>query len=310
MIVAGIDIGTLTCRLLIAEITLSGVLREIDSDRRILRLGECVDRDRQLKSEAMDRVVRTFREWSVTIASQPVDATVAVATSAVREAKNRQEFLAMVKQETGFEIEVLSGEEEARRTLMGLEFGLPAHIDSILGLDIGGGSTEFIRSVKGKPPVMESLDIGVVRLTERYLHSDPPQEIEIKEAEQYILAELQVMKQKFGDVSAVTLVGTAGTVTTLAAMAQSLTVYEHARIHNYCLTFEKICELENQLRSRTCAARAELPGLESNRASVIIAGTIILRTVMESLEFKKCLVSDYGLREGIIVNLAKNNFDC
>ncbi len=305
MIFAGIDIGTLTCRLLIADISHDGIFREIDSDRRMLRLGEGVDHEQMLKAEAMERVVQALREWRVSITSHSVVATVAVATSAVREAKNRQEFLAKVKQETGIEIEVLSGEEEARRTLIGLEFGLPAHVDSILGLDIGGGSTEFIRSVKGNTSVMESLNIGVVRLTERYFHSDPPCKEDVMEAEQCIRTEMQDLQEKIGDLATATLVGTAGTVTTLAAMAQCMTVYEPSRIHNYWLTLEQICGLENQLRSLTSADRAQIPGLEPGRASVIVAGTIILRTVMETLGMTQCLVSDYGLREGIIVERSK-----
>lgn len=305
MIVAGVDIGTLTCRLLIAEISPNGCLREIDSDRRLLRLGEGVDQEHVLKAEAMARVVNTLSEWQTRIASHSVESTVAVATSAVRESTNQQEFLDYVKGETGFEIEVLSGEEEARRTLLGIAFGLPSEGVKFLGLDIGGGSTELFRSSQERLPVVASLELGVVRLTERCFQCDPPRESEVIAAEKLIRSSVQRIQSTFGDLSAVTLVGTAGTVTTLAAMAQRLGMYEPARIHNYWLSLEKIRELENDLRTRTQVKRAQLPGLEAGREGVIVAGTIILRTVMETLEFNKCLVSDYGLREGIIVDLIK-----
>ncbi len=302
MIVAGIDIGTLTCRLLIVDISKDGSLREINSDRRMLRLGEGVDQRHILAPNAMDRVVGTLCEWQGIMISYGVEATVAVATSAVRESTNQQEFLSYVQKETGLEIEVLSGEEEARRTLVGIEYGLPMAGESFVGLDIGGGSTELFRMSQGGQPIVVSLDLGVVRLTERCFQSDSPSEYEVHVAEQIIHTDIQGVRPTFGDVSAVTLVGTAGTVTTLAAMAQELSIYEPARIHNYLLSFEKICELENDLLSRTAVERSQLQGLEPGREGVIVIGTIILRIVMEVLGFKHCLVSDYGLREGIIVD--------
>ena len=301
MIIAGIDLGTLTGRLLIVESRADKSFRVIDSDRQILRLGEGVDQNRQLSLEAMKRVVEKLKEWKTKIEAHPVDAVVVVATSAVREALNQGYFLALVKNETGFDIEVLSGEGEARRTLRGIEFGLPPDTPSVLGLDIGGGSTEFILSLQEDLPIVASLDIGVVRLTERFMHSDPPKEEEVARAKCFIQEELEGIPIHSRDLTKVTLVGTAGTITTLAAMAQRLPKYEPTRIHHYWLSLNRVCELEDSLRSHTAVERAQLPGLEPGREGVIVAGTIILRTVMETLGFKHCLVSDYGLREGIIV---------
>ncbi|GJL64749.1 MAG: hypothetical protein NPIRA04_34030 [Nitrospirales bacterium] len=302
MIVAGIDIGTLTCRLLIADIGSDGGFREIDSDRRILRLGEGVDQKGVLNIEAMERVIHVLGEWQKAIVRCHVEAIVLVATSAVREANNQQEFLERVKQETGFSIDVLSGNEEARRTLLGIKFGLPSEVKDYVGLDIGGGSTECIRISGDGQPIVTSLDIGVVRVTERCFQSDPPHEQEVMAAERLIKDHIQPLQQSLSAHAHATLVGTAGTVTTLAAMAQ-LTHYEPARIHNYWLTLEKIRELEYTLRSRSRAQRLHLPGLEAGREGVIVAGTIIFRTIMEMLGFARCLVSDYGLREGILIDL-------
>ena len=306
MLLAGIDIGTLTCRLLIADIFPDHSMKEVESDRRILRLGEGVDGEGRLSHDAMARVVGALKEWQTRITNHHVAATIAVATSAAREAENRQEFLAWIKKETGFEVAVLSGEEEARQTFLGIQFGLPSEITDCLALDIGGGSTELILAPGREEPVVSSLDIGVVRLTERFFHSDPPELHEVKAAEQFILAEVKNIQPTIDRVKMVTLVGTAGTVTTLAAMAQRLRCYESARIHNYRLSLEHIHRLEKDLRMRTASERCQLPGLEGGREGVIIAGTVILRTVMEALGFEQCLVSDYGLREGILVHYATN----
>jgi exopolyphosphatase / guanosine-5'-triphosphate,3'-diphosphate pyrophosphatase len=185
-ILAGVDIGTLTCRLLIAELSSAGHVKELRSDRRILRLGENVDRERVLRADAMERVITTLKEWRQVIEECHADATIAVATSAVRDARNRDEFLDRVKRETGFEVEIISGEEEARRTLLGIRSGLPASVTDMLALDIGGGSTEFILDRPGRPSMMRSIDIGVVRLSERILRHDPPTVEEVERARKWV----------------------------------------------------------------------------------------------------------------------------
>ena len=304
MLLAAIDIGTLTCRLLVAEVHLPDQFKEIDADRRILRLGEGVAQHKRLSQEAMDRVVGTLKEWREKTAKYHLDALVVVATSAVRESENRQEFLTRVKQETGWDVEVLTGEEEARRTLLGIRFGLSATITDFLGLDIGGGSTECILDQKEQSPKVISLDLGVVRLLERVFDHDPPTAQDIQNAVACIDEQLRKVKQAFGEVKNIPLVGTAGTVTTLAAMAQSLKQYDRTRVHNYKLTLTKVKSLENDLIAKTSPERLGMPGLEPGREFVIVAGTIILRRMMEAFGVSSCLVSDFGLREGMLVDLA------
>ena len=301
---AGIDIGTLTCRLLIADLPSSGPLKELHSERRILRLGEGVDRLKRLKREAMDRVVQCLGAWRKVIDRYQVHACAAVATSAVRDAENRQEFLDRVKSEVGLEVETLSGEEEARRTMLGIRSGLPAGIIDVLALDIGGGSTEFIFARQGRTPVVRSIDIGVVRLSERVLHHDPPTREEIQQARAWVREETKGALTGTPRRRNETFVGTAGTITSLAAMAQQLPTYERPRIHNYRLTLDTIAKLEQELLSRSKAARVGMPGLENNREDVIASGAIILRTVMDTLGQRECLVSDLGLREGVLIHLA------
>ena len=252
----------------------------------------------------MDRVVATLKEWREQTAKYDLDAMVLVATSAVRESENRQEFLTQVKQETGWEVEVLTGEEEARRTLLGIRFGLPETITDFLGLDIGGGSTECILDRKGQSPLVISLDLGVVRLLERVFHHDPPTAQDLQNAEICIDEQLAKVVEVFGEMPNLPLVGTAGTITTLAAMAQSLKQYDRTRVHNYELTLSTVKSLEKDLIAKTSSERLDMPGLEPGREFVIVAGTVILRRMMEAFGVSKCLVSDFGLREGILVKVA------
>ena len=304
---AGIDIGTLTCRLLIAELASGCPLTELRSDRRILRLGEGVDQTKRLSPVAMDRVIACLQEWRNVINSYHVEATSVVATSAVRDAANRDEFLERVRREAGFQIEIITGDEEARRTLLGIRSGLPAGVTDILALDIGGGSTEFILDRPGDKPIVRSIDIGVVRLCERVLHHDPPTSEEVRQAREWVTRETKAAVAQMGAYRQATFVGTAGTITSLAAMAQKLSTYEPARIHNYRLNLEIIRELEHILLNRTKAERIGLPGLEKNREEVIAAGAIIIGTIMVTLGQLECLVSDVGLREGVLIDVEKKS---
>ena len=304
MRLAGVDIGTLTCRLLIADLSPGGKLIEVRSERRILRLGEGVDRTKQLSVVAMDRVLQCLKEWREIIDALHVDAMAVVATSAVRDAANRDEFLDSVKREAGFDVELISGEEEARRTMLGIRSGLPVGVADVLALDVGGGSTEFILDSPCQNPVVRSIDIGVVRLCERLLHHDPPTDGEVQQAREWVAKETKAAVAEMGSYQTATFVGTAGTITSLAAMAQKLPTYEPARIHNYRLRLDTIQELEQTLLSRRKADRVGLPGLEKGREEVIAAGAIIIRTVMETLGVSNVLVSDLGLREGVLIELA------
>jgi len=302
---AGVDIGTLTCRLLIADLPRGERLKEVRSERRILRLGEGVDQTKQLSVTAMDRVLQCLKEWRELIDIAQVDAVAVVATSAVRDAENRDEFLGRVKHEGGFEVELISGEEEARRTMLGIRSGLPHGVTNVLALDIGGGSTEFILDCPGQNPVVHSIDVGVVRLCERLLQHDPPTDGEVRQAREWIAKETKAAVGSMGNYQTANFVGTAGTVTSLAAMAQKLPTYEPVRIHNYTLSLDTILELEQTLLSRKKADRTGLPGLEKGREEVIAAGAIIILTIMETLGISTVIVSDLGLREGVLIDLAR-----
>jgi exopolyphosphatase/guanosine-5'-triphosphate,3'-diphosphate pyrophosphatase len=301
---AGIDLGTLTCRLLVADLAGQHLLQELHSDRRILRLGEGVDHTKRLSGVAMERVIGCLREWRAVIDTYDVSGCAVVATSAVRDAENRDEFLDRVKRETDFEIEVITGDEEARRTLLGIRSGLPPGVMDILALDLGGGSTELILDQPAGHPIVRSIDIGVVRLCERVLKHDPPTAEEIEQAREWVRRETHAAVSEMRGYQSASFIGTAGTITTLAAMAQKLPAYEPARIHHYTLTLSTVLELERTLLSRRKADRLGLPGLEKNREEVIAAGVLIVRTMMEILGISELLVSDLGLREGVLIDLA------
>jgi exopolyphosphatase/guanosine-5'-triphosphate,3'-diphosphate pyrophosphatase len=174
----------------------------------------------------------------------------------------------------------------------------------MLALDIGGGSTEFILDRPGQKPIVRSINIGVVRLCERLLHHDPPTVGEVEHAHEWVRKETEAAVAGMPRPDGLTFVGTAGTITTLAAMAQRLPAYESARIHNYMLMLDAIRELEQTLLSRKKADRIGLPGLDKGREEVIVSGAIIVRTGMEMLGMASVLVSDMGLREGVLIDLA------
>src|SRR2546428_361839 len=299
---AGIDIGTLTLRLLIARIGDDGRLHELASERRIVRLGEGLQPGRRLQPAPMARALETIAEWLPVIKRAGAREVVAVATSAVRDAVNRDEFLGEVKRRSGLDVEVVSGEEEAPPSLLGIPSRLPARVGRVVALDIGGGSTEFITIAPGQAPAMVSVDEGVVRLTEECLRSDPVRPDELAAARARIARHLDVVEAKLGPLAGNHLVGTAGTITTLAAMDQRLAGYVPLRIHNYRLSMEAVRRILAELIARTHAQRRELVGLEPGREGPILGGTLILAEGLGPVGFAGCLVSDYGLREGVLID--------
>lgn len=307
-VMAGIDIGSNTLRLLIAKLDSPYSLIELDSDRRITRLGQGLYRDGMLSPSAMARTVSALNEFKKRISGYEVDDLVVVGTSAAREAKNREEFLDRVKEETGFEVELISGMEEARRTFLGVLLGVGPIQSRMVVMDIGGGSTEFIIGEHGKPSQIMTTDLGVVTLTERYLATDPIPAQDFDTLRAAIENRLKPVCDSLVPEKPFSLVGTAGTITTLAAMDQRLAHYNPHRINRYPLKKSSIARMLKEFLSKTAQERSLLPSLEKGREDIIVAGTAILITTMDRLECDQLLVSDYGLREGILLDryLKKN----
>lgn len=298
--VAAIDIGTNSVLLLIAEANEAGALVPVVERATITRLGQGVDQTRELSREAIERTSRCLRAYASEIAGAGVSRAAAVGTSAMRDAKGAEEFRTEVSAILGFAPRVISGDEEARLTyrgsLSGLELSGPAVV-----FDIGGGSTEIIRGDATTGVIAEalSLDIGSVRLTERHVRSDPPTADQLRLADQDIARELDTAPS----LDAGTLVGVAGTVTTIAAIARRIDPYDAARIHGLRLELAEIAEVGRTLASLPLASRMGLPGLSPKRADVIVAGARLCMRIVERSGAPAVVVSDRGVRWGLAEEL-------
>ncbi len=304
MILAGIDIGTNSLRLLVAEIG-DNTFRELHSERIITRLGQDVDRTGILSREAEERTFAALSDFTAHLPLFSPFRTAAVGTSALRNAANAAGFIKEVKARTGLDITVITGEEEARLTLMGVGRVLKGHsLESALVVDIGGGSTELILTRPGSACVAMSLPLGAVYLTERFIKHDPPTDDEVANLRAAIRDELGHVDRlvpipKGNRICA----GTAGTITTMAAMDQRLARYDANKITGYVLTRISIDATVRTLVMSTVEERRGIAGLEAGREDIILAGAIIAQEILEWCGCEKILVSDWGLREGIILDL-------
>lgn len=296
---ASIDLGTNTCLLLIAEWDPASrtVTRTVSDHSTIVRLGKGVDQNRMIAPESAERTLECLKRYSQIVRSEGLDpaATIAVATSQARDAKNGAEFFDKVRSQTGFEFRTLSGDDEARLTFVG---GLLPGMEPARSvvIDIGGGSTELMSSQGG-----QSLDIGSVRFTERYLKSNPVTDEEFWACQDEIDRELEVLQAWRRKLPAdVGFVGVAGTVTTLAQWHLGMEKFDAARIDQVTLTRGDIHRMVEELKWRNHQERTELPGVTEGRADVLLAGALILWRTMERLEFRSCHVSTRGLRYGVL----------
>jgi len=309
-ILAGVDIGTNTSRLLIAEVD-GRALKKIHSERIITRLGEGISETYLLKEKAIHKGIAALKRFNEIISYYPVEASVAVATSALRKAKNKNRFLKMAKELAGFDIKIISEEEEARLTSLGMTLNMPI-LKSALMIDIGGGSTEFIFLRGGRSLFIKSLDLGVVYLADKYMRHDPPTENELKEMDMEISQKITPLKEPIKKFFSreTTFVGTAGTITTLSAMLQGLIRFDHNKVHNSVIPLNSVKEILFDLSRKTMNQRAEkYPVLESSRLDIIVPGTLILLKIMTAFGFKEIIVSDNGLREGVLLDFYKQMTD-
>ena len=304
MILAGIDIGTNSLRLLVAEIG-DKAFRELHAERTITRLGQDLDRTGMLSREAEERTFAALSDFTAHVPLFSPFRTVAVGTSALRNAANAAEFIQEAKARYGINITVITGEEEARLTLMGVGRALKGQsLESALVIDIGGGSTELILTRPGSACVAMSLPLGAVYFTERFIKHDPPTDDEVT-------AFRAAVRDELGHVDRIvpvpkgsrTCAGTAGTITTLAAMDQRLARYDPNKITNHVLTRRSIDAMVRTLVMSTVEERRGIAGLEAGREDIIIAGAVIAQEILEWCGCEKMLVSDWGLREGIVLDL-------
>jgi exopolyphosphatase/guanosine-5'-triphosphate,3'-diphosphate pyrophosphatase len=301
MRVAAIDCGTNSVRLLIADVA-GGRRTDVARRMEIVRLGEGVDRTGQLAPAAIERTRRALLGYAAEIAELGVGTVRMVATSASRDASNAADFRAMVRSVLGIEPEVISGDEEARLSFTGAVVGLDAE-PPYLVVDIGGGSTEFVTGRSAAEHAL-SVDIGCVRMTERHLRSDPPTAAEIAAAEADIAAAVDRALAAVPGRAATTLVGLAGSVTTVTALALGLPGYDPARIHHARVGYAAVAKVTSDLLAMPVAERLTLPVMHPGRADVIGAGALILRTIMDRSGHGSVVASEHDILDGIAFGLA------
>ncbi len=297
MRLAAVDMGTNSSRLLIVDY--------IDGDFKILkrrlittRLGEGVDQTGLLSRDAISRAIRAIKQFKMEIETiGGVKKLEMVGTSALRDVTNAGKLVKLIAEETGYELEIVNGQEEARLTYGGVLLDFPGQ--KILIIDIGGGSTEFIWDRKGKG-CCKSLDIGAVRMTERFI-SDFKRPLSKLDYENLSTEVYRLLKKwldnSFDNRPAV---GVGGTITTLAAMDLKLEKYDRTKIHSYVLKYKQVNKLLERLSGLGINARKKLTGLQPERADVIVAGTIILEQIMKFIGLKQIIVSEYDILFGII----------
>jgi exopolyphosphatase / guanosine-5'-triphosphate,3'-diphosphate pyrophosphatase len=301
--VAAIDIGTNSVRLLVAEVdgTTARDAKVVPLDRRmrITRLGQGVDKARALAPDAIERTVAVLREYRAALEEHGVTAVRATATSAARDASNRDDFFAAAHDALGITPELLSGDEEAALSFLGATADLDAPAPYLV-VDIGGGSTEFVLGTDA-PTGLVSLDMGCVRITEQYLESDPPAPEELSNAVAAVRDLVADVPRVIpGAESAATLIGLAGTVTTVAAIELGIPEYDPEKIHHFVLTREAAEDVFRTLATETAAQRAHNPGLEPGRVDVIVGGTAVLVGIFRVLGFSEMLVSEADILDGLV----------
>ncbi|MBI5056565.1 MAG: Ppx/GppA family phosphatase [Nitrospirae bacterium] len=312
---AAIDIGTNTCRLLIADVHFDPkkktyCIKELFSDRIIARLGEGLHKNKRLNKQAMARGLKALRKFSDALSEYNVTETSAFATSALREAKNRNDFLIKVKEATGLDINIISGEEEARITASGMLTDIVIPKAALL-VDIGGGSTELIFARKGKPLSVHSLDLGVVYLAGQYMKNDPPSQEDLIKMDSHISGKIRANVDTYlklidhNSKLKTSFIGTAGTITALAAITKKAKRFEHKKIHGTRIKRGKVKCIFHDISTVTAKERAKYLPFEPSRLDIIVPGTLILLKLMEAFDFREITVSNHGLKEGILIELFK-----
>jgi exopolyphosphatase/guanosine-5'-triphosphate,3'-diphosphate pyrophosphatase len=301
--IATIDVGTNTILLLVVELDADGAFRVLTDRAEIARLGEGVDRNRSLSAAGVERALEVLREYVHACRNFGVEEIVAAGTSALRDALDAKSFLDLLKREFKLDLRVLSGREEAAYSYLAVREGLQLDAKDVLVVDVGGGSTEFIWAKDGKLHDWASLDLGSVRLTERFLTSDPARKEECDRLIHTVEQSLGKLLTDWGALrqgSRPAMVGIAGTFTTLSAVEKGLTHYSHSEVHGSRLGRAEVERQVELYRSKTVAERKKIAGLEPKRADVILAGALVIQRIMVLFDIDQAIVSDQGIRYGLL----------
>ena len=305
---AFVDIGTNTILCLITELKNDGSFDVLDDLAEITRLGQGVHQTGRISPEGEERSLKVLQRYLERCKRLNVEEIIAVGTSALRDARNSAEVRARFKEQLGLDIRVISGDEEAGYSFLAVQKGLPLNRRELLVVDVGGGSTEFIRGNAAGVVEAISINVGSVRLTEQFLHSDPVQSEECEKMVVAIEKELRRLpNQWLKDSSILTLVGIAGTFTTLSAVEKKLVCYTHGEVHGSRLTLIEVRRQVALFQGKTIAERKAIPGLEPKRADVILAGACLIERIMTLFHSERVIVSDQGVRYGLLHECLKTS---
>jgi len=309
MRVAAIDCGTNSIRLLIADVVDNKIV-DVVRTMIIVRLGEGVDQTREFSHAALTRTFAAIDVYAGLIAEHKPEVVRFIATSASRDVSNRAEFFAGVKERLGIEPTVISGDEEARLSFLGATAGLAELSDApaapYLVIDIGGGSTEFVVG-EFAPTAAISTDVGCVRMTERHFHNDPPTAQQISDATQDVDAAIAKAASVVPLEEVRSLIGLAGSVTTIAALALDLQSYDPDRIHGARISAAKVHQITTELLSMTRAQRSKLGPMHEGRVDVIGGGALVLDRIMQVTGLAQVVVSEHDILDGIAFDIVQAN---
>ena len=298
--VAAIDCGTNSTRLLIAEVGENGQYEILDRRQEVTRLGEGVDAAGKLNDEAIDRVLATLMSFREILDAEGVHEFRSIATSAVRDAANRSIFLSAAEGILQKEVELISGRQEAELSFLGATHSVEIQ-GPYLVFDLGGGSTEFSYGGEMCEQFL-SIDAGCVRMTERFIHSDPPLPEELSAALSLVELHLLDVEKAISSLDkATTLIGLAGTVSAIAMIEQGLEKYSYELVHHYLMSHADMEEVFRILVTDNREQRLTNPGMEEDRVDIVVGGLCILIQIMRQFHFTECLVSEADILDGLIL---------
>jgi exopolyphosphatase / guanosine-5'-triphosphate,3'-diphosphate pyrophosphatase len=310
--IAAIDVGTNSFHLCIAEVTPTGLFRSFGRDKESVRLGESVSDMKYISAEAMQRGIQALQRFATMSRDAGADVIRAVGTSAMREALNRDEFTRRVREETGIELEVIAGTEEARLIYLGVLQALPVLEQRTLTIDIGGGSTETIVGLRGEMYFAHSAKLGAIRLTKRFFTDEKLSNKDVRECREFITGEWASIFKSILAAGFETAIGSSGTIQTVGSVALALKGRDMSDESLNGVVIPRadiLAAIEAIIDEKTAKRRATVPGMDEKRADIIVAGALILEQAIINLNIKELTISEGALREGILLDTYQKRYD-
>ncbi len=302
MKIAVFDIGTNSIHMLVVDAHKNGSFKVLDHEKDTARLGDGSFESKKLSKVSMERAFAVIGRFHKLAEKRGVQCVIGVATSAVRDAKNGRHFVRRLFRETGVEVRIITGKEEARLIFLAAISEAPKNEKAVV-LDIGGGSVEFILGSRRKIYFLESFPLGVARLTDHFISTDPPSKKELAVLERFLERRLKNTTEKARKIGFASVIGTAGTLINLASMAYEAREEKPLKIKSHSLLkIKNLNEIHETLLRSKIRERLILPGLDARRADLIIAGSIFLKTIMRLLGVGEILISKKGIRQGLILD--------